>query len=1013
MVGWDGADFFETAPAPTTSNSTAILRLANGCTETDNNALDFVVGTPTPRNTASPLNPCGGTADTGQPLPLTENFDDCTLADWEIISVDADTAHTWSCNSTYSNIDANGFGDTAPANEWLITPALDLDAQTADTLSFRNYTNYTDINYPQVHVLYSTDYDGGGVPTSATWTELTGINFSLEGSGQWVDSGNVDLSGISGTNVYFAFQYVSSGTGSGTAANWRLDEIKFFENIAPPPSSDIVINEVRIDQPSTDNDEYFELAADPGTSLDGLTYLVIGDGSGGSGVIENVTNLTGNTVPTSGYFVVAESTFSLGIADLTTNLNFENSDNVTHLLVRDFGGSNEQDLDTNDDGVLDVTPWAEVVDLIALIVEENPPSSTEYHYGPPSVGPDGAFVPGHAFNCLGGWLIGPFDPAGGKDTPGMKNDCPPPVIVINEIMQNPAAVSDSAGEWLELYNPLGYDVDINGWTILDNGSDDHLINNGGPLFVPAGGYLVLGDNADEGTNGGAPVDYQYSGFTLANGDDEVILLDDDAVEIDRVEYDGGPVFPDPTGASMQLKDADLDNNVGANWCEGFTPFGAGDLGTPGAANVCDVFIHEVQGAGAESPLKDSIVVVEGIVVGDFQNNGQPDDGDLRGFYVQEEDADVDTDPLTSEGVFVYDGYSPSVDVVVGDLVQVKGRVAEYSGVTEITNIVEVTVVSNGNPLPVTNMYMPMTNVDGFEAFEGMLVTISDPISEKLTVSQNYFQGQYGQVTMSSGGRLYQPTNLYRPLTPEAIALAAENLGRMIILDDGTTSGNPYPIPYIGEDDTLRTGDTVEVLTGVVDYGPINSTSPYIYHYRLQPTESVEFARENERTSAPEDVGGLIKIASFNVLNYFNGDGMGGGFPTSRGANTLYEFVRQRTKIISAIVAMDADVIGLMEIENDGYGEYSAIADEMLRRVRVENPGDTNYLPGSVVDKFEFNGVNEQSQEFRVKRNSHMPGSGNFHIFLYRSLDFVYEFPRQDCGCIEVVLTLKNEYRNSV
>ena len=54
----------------------------------------------------------------------------------------------------------------------------------------------------------------------------------------------------------------------------------------------------------------------------------------------------------------------------------------------------------------------------------------------------------------------------------------------------------------------------------------------------------------------------------------------------------------------------------------------------------------------------------------------------------------------------------------------------------------------------------------------------------------------------------------------------------------------------------------------------------------------------------------------NTLNYFNGDGLGGGFPTSRGANTLAEFNRQRDKTISAMTALGADVYGLMEIEND-------------------------------------------------------------------------------------------------
>ncbi len=164
----------------------------------------------------------------------------------------------------------------------------------------------------------------------------------------------------------------------------------------------------------------------------------------------------------------------------------------------------------------------------------------------------------------------------------------PEVIVINEIMQNPAAVGDSDGEYFEVFNPGMADVDINGWTIADNDTDSHLIANGGPLNVPAGGFLVLGRSTDTLTNGGAPVAYAYgSDISLANSADEIVLFDGSMTEIDRVEYDGGPGFPDPSGASMQLRDPALDNNDAANWCEADTAtYGDGDFGTPGAANDC-------------------------------------------------------------------------------------------------------------------------------------------------------------------------------------------------------------------------------------------------------------------------------------------------------------------------------------------------------------------------------------------------------------------------------------------
>jgi len=160
-------------------------------------------------------------------------------------------------------------------------------------------------------------------------------------------------------------------------------------------------------------------------------------------------------------------------------------------------------------------------------------------------------------------------------------------VVINEIMQNPSAVADANGEWFELFNAGSSGVDINGWTIQDNGFDTHLINNGGPLVIPAGGYLVLGNNADSGTNGGVTVDYSYgSSWYLGNSGDEIVLLNGTLNEVDRVEYDGGATFPDPSGASMALSNPALDNNIGGNWCTASTPYGDGDLGTPGTANDC-------------------------------------------------------------------------------------------------------------------------------------------------------------------------------------------------------------------------------------------------------------------------------------------------------------------------------------------------------------------------------------------------------------------------------------------
>ena len=200
-------------------------------------------------------------------------------------------------------------------------------------------------------------------------------------------------------------------------------------NFTSPPTG-VVINEIRIDEPGTDNNEYFELMGPPGMPLSGLTYLVIGDNQPvqGSGVIEAVVPLNGS-IPSSGLFVVAEPTFTLGVPNMVAPLNFENDDNVTHLLVQGFSGTLNQDLDTNDDGILDIRPWQTILDLIALVKQPNPPTTTEYSYGPPSLGPDVTFVPGQVYRCRpdGLWRVGQFDIAMGTDTPGAPNLlCAPP-----------------------------------------------------------------------------------------------------------------------------------------------------------------------------------------------------------------------------------------------------------------------------------------------------------------------------------------------------------------------------------------------------------------------------------------------------------------------------------------------------------------------------------------------------------------------------------------------------------
>lgn len=170
----------------------------------------------------------------------------------------------------------------------------------------------------------------------------------------------------------------------------------------------------------------------------------------------------------------------------------------------------------------------------------------------------------------------------------------PPELIINEIMQNPANVADEAGEWFEIHNAGGTAQDINGWTISDNGTDSHTINQS--VIVQPGGFVVLCINDDTAANGGFTCDYKYTDITLANDDDEIILKDSSSVLIDSVAYDGGAAFPDPDGASMMLVDPSSDNNVGGNWKTSYTDIltaSGNDLGTPGLPNIPRIIINEL------------------------------------------------------------------------------------------------------------------------------------------------------------------------------------------------------------------------------------------------------------------------------------------------------------------------------------------------------------------------------------------------------------------------------------
>ena len=398
-------------------------------------------------------------------------------------------------------------------------------------------------------------------------------------------------------------------------------------------------------------------------------------------------------------------------------------------------------------------------------------------------------------------------------------------------------------------------------------------------------------------------------------------------------YDGLSSFA-PGGAS-RIPDG-FDTDAASDWVRndfdlagipGFagTPVVGEALNTPGAMNELFVpppeacgdpvthMIFEIQGSGLASPVVGMEVAIEAIVVGDFQNNGQPDNGDLNGFHVQEEDAEADADPATSDGVFVF---APgSMDVSVGDKVRVRGTVSEFNGLTEIGGVSVLLQCSTGNALPTAAVVnLPVTSLDDFERYEGMRVTFP----QSLFISEYFNFDRFGEIVLTTD-RQFQPTAIFEPGSPEAAQRAQDNRLSRITLDDGRSAQNPDPaIHPNGEvfdlDNLFRGGDVVENVTGVMDFS--------FSLYRIQPTQGADYTAENPRPDQPADVGGNLKVASFNVLNYFTtlDDGVNdicgpAQDQECRGADNPEEFTRQRTKIIAALSEINADVVGLIEIEN--------------------------------------------------------------------------------------------------
>ncbi|MFC4911305.1 ExeM/NucH family extracellular endonuclease [Actinomadura gamaensis] len=310
--------------------------------------------------------------------------------------------------------------------------------------------------------------------------------------------------------------------------------------------------------------------------------------------------------------------------------------------------------------------------------------------------------------------------------------------------------------------------------------------------------------------------------------------------------------------------------------------------TPAAAceTPADHRIAQVQGSGDVSPLAGQTVRVEGVVTGDFRRADQ-----LKGFFVQ--DPRPDADPATAEGLFVYS----TRDVKPGDRVLVTGKVTEYSGLTELSPASAVDVCGTGTVKPV-DVRLPLAKGVTPERYEGMVVRFK----QRLTATEVYNLGRYGEVSLSSAGRLFNPT--------EGRGRSQEwNDAHRVLLDDGSNVQNP-PVPPYTKPHVLRVGDSTTNLTAIMSQG--------FGSYRLEPAKLPKFARTNPRQARPSPVGGNVRVAGFNTENWFT-------TLNKRGATTAEERDRQLAKLVAAIKGLNPDVAGLMEIENnDAAGAASAI-----------------------------------------------------------------------------------------
>jgi len=372
-----------------------------------------------------------------------------------------------------------------------------------------------------------------------------------------------------------------------------------------------------------------------------------------------------------------------------------------------------------------------------------------------------------------------------------------------------------------------------------------------------------------------------------------------------------------------------------------------------AVAVLDVVpVSAVQGSSATSPMVGEPAVVEAVVTSPFTTADA-----VTGAFVQDEAADGDDLATTSEGLFVHCGAACPAGLAKGAVVRAFGVVRERSGTTQIvsdgpdaTSIVGTADV----PDPVILDRPDGAATEGtYESIEGMVVTFTGT----LTLREHFNMARYGEIELYADGVPYTQTHVGEPV-PGTEAAYERALGeRTLVLDDdnddendairGPQADEPYPFPTaswgdpgdgLSIDHRLRIGDTTTGVTGVLQWS--------FGAWRMRPVPGLAYeltpGPQHDPGAAPADVGGRLRVASFNVLNYFatpdttaaenQGPCGPNGDQDCRGADSEAERVRQLDKITTALAAMRPDVVGLIEIENDDGQATQDIADALNARL---------------------------------------------------------------------------------